>query len=64
MPTVPLLTAAAEALANKLLALDPDAKQSLKRLQGKRLVINLTDVNQRIALAISEQVDVLALQEL
>ena len=64
MPTVPLLTAAAEVLANKLLALDPDAKQGLKRLQGKRLVINLTDVNQRIALAISEQVDVLALQEL
>lgn len=64
MPTVPLLTAAAETLANKLLALDPDAKQGLKRLQGKRLVINLTDVKQCIALAISEQIDVLALDAL
>ncbi len=64
MPTVPLLTATAEALVNKLLALDPDSTQGLKRLQGKRLVVNLTDINQRVALAISEQVDVLALQEL
>ncbi|GGF69441.1 ubiquinone biosynthesis accessory factor UbiJ [Alteromonas lipolytica] len=63
MPAVPLLTASVETALNKVLALDPDALNKLSTLQGKRLVVELTDVKQRFALAFSSKIDVLALPE-
>ncbi|MDC8832380.1 ubiquinone biosynthesis accessory factor UbiJ [Alteromonas gilva] len=63
MPTGPLLTAAAENALNRLLALDPDARAALNALQGKRLIVELTDVAQRFALVFSSQIDVLLLSD-
>ncbi|NVK55577.1 MAG: SCP2 sterol-binding domain-containing protein [Alteromonadaceae bacterium] len=63
MPTGPLLSAAAENALNRLLALDPDSRQALNALQGKRLIIELTDISQCFALVFSSQIDVLMLGE-
>lgn len=63
MPTVPLVTATVEAALNKVLSLDPDVPAKLGALQGKRLVVELSDVKQRFALVFSSQIDVLAMPD-
>ena len=63
MPAVPLLTATIETALNKVLSLDPDAAPKLSQLQGKRLVVELDDLQQRFALVFSSKVDVLALAD-
>ena len=63
MPAVPLLTATIETALNKVLSLDPDAAAKLSQLQGKRLVVELDDLQQRFALVFSTKVDVLALAD-
>lgn len=59
MPLKPFLAATAEQMINRLLAFDPDASGRLSPLEGKRLSIHLTDINQFVTLAFSDRIDIL-----
>lgn len=62
MPTSALVSAAAETVINKLLALDEESKGRLKALEGARLTAFLSPLPYGITLSFSDRVDVLTEQ--
>jgi ubiquinone biosynthesis protein UbiJ len=59
MPAESLFIAGVEGAINQLLKLDPTSPSRLSQLQGKRLAVFITELNQGVILVFSDQLDLL-----